>query len=493
MADYFKRLEDIQGEFHYPKNTVHTVIGTQTASTGSWTGNLDLPSLYDGLTIMYYLPYAGSGSATLNLTLSDGTTTGAINCYYSTGRLTTHYGYGCNIIMTYYSAGSIKVNGTATTDDRWIANANYTDGNDTSTIRPYYTHVTTGVNGLARVSLFARTKDGKYTSFTTSGGTGTKTFDTTTEFDLTKIFYYNASSDLGANTVCGNNLVTMCQNLIDMRYSFNGVTDSASTSTLAGNKPVYIVATPTDNGYFKLVSPYYTQTPTSSDTNVYVLVGYEYDSYRMDLHMVNPIYRYDGTNFIPFRDAKTVNGHTVNEDVPSGAKFTDTTYTLGRSNSSVTLTPSSGSVQNSVTLSSLINGLSEGTSPLTANDYMVTQYAGGGTSNTEFYRRKASNIVNSTLVKSALGTDGSTTTQFLNKAGNWSTPTDTKNTAGSTDTSSKIYLIGATSQATNPQTYSDNEVYATSGVLTTKSVQIGGGSASLVYNANTKSVDFTFS
>lgn len=43
--------------------------------------------------------------------------------------------------------------------------------------------------------------------------------------------------------------------------------------------------------------------------------------------------------------------------------------------------------------------------------------------------------------------------------------TDTKNTAGSTDTSSKIYLIGATSQAANPQTYSDDQVYVTSGTL----------------------------
>ena len=36
---------------------------------------------------------------------------------------------------------------------------------------------------------------------------------------------------------------------------------------------------------------------------------------------------------------------------------------------------------------------------------------------------------------------------------------DTKNTAGSTDTNSKIYLIGATSQGSNPQTYSHNECY----------------------------------
>lgn len=72
------------------------------------------------------------------------------------------------------------------------------------------------------------------------------------------------------------------------------------------------------------------------------------------------------------------------------------------------------------------------------------------------------------------------------------TTQDTKNTAGSTDTSSKIFLIGATSQAANPQTYSDNEVYATSGVLTTKSVQVGGGSATMEYSVTTKSINFVF-
>ena len=87
---------------------------------------------------------------------------------------------------------------------------------------------------------------------------------------------------------------------------------------------------------------------------------------------------------------------------------------------------------------------------------------------------------------------GSSTTTYLNNAGSWATPPDTKNTAGSTDTSSKIFLIGATSQAANPQTYSDNEVFATSGVLTTKSVQVGGGSATMQYNSNTQAIDFVF-
>ena len=50
--------------------------------------------------------------------------------------------------------------------------------------------------------------------------------------------------------------------------------------------------------------------------------------------------------------------------------------------------------------------------------------------------------------------------------------TDTKNTAGSTDSSSKLFLVGATSQAANPQTYSQDTVYAgTDGHLYSNSKQ----------------------
>ena len=36
---------------------------------------------------------------------------------------------------------------------------------------------------------------------------------------------------------------------------------------------------------------------------------------------------------------------------------------------------------------------------------------------------------------------------------------DTKNTAGATDTSAQLFLIGATTQGTNPQTYSQDTAY----------------------------------
>lgn len=110
-------------------SNIYIVKGTQTETTGSWTGNIDIDALYDGLTISYYLPRTGSGNASLNLTLKNGTTTGAVPVYAtSTTRATTHYGAGSTIILTYWSAGSISVNGTSTTQDRWTS-ADYGDSN----------------------------------------------------------------------------------------------------------------------------------------------------------------------------------------------------------------------------------------------------------------------------------------------------------------------------------------------------------------------------
>lgn len=69
--------------------------------------------------------------------------------------------------------------------------------------------------------------------------------------------------------------------------------------------------------------------------------------------------------------------------------------------------------------------------------------------------------------------------------------TDTKNTAGSTDISTKIFLIGASSQAANPQTYSDNQVYVTNGQLDANKVRIGEA-VTLQYNTSTQALDFVF-
>ena len=114
-------------DIHDEKHGAYYVKGTQTASTGTWTGNLpDVSELYNGLTIDYWLPFAGSGNATLNLTLKNGVTTGAVNCYYSgTSRLTTHIGANNIIRLTYQT---VTISGTEYTG--WWATKAYLDGND---------------------------------------------------------------------------------------------------------------------------------------------------------------------------------------------------------------------------------------------------------------------------------------------------------------------------------------------------------------------------
>lgn len=99
------------------------IVGTQTASTGSFTGAAPtLSELYNGLTIRYWLPYAGSGNATLNLTLKNGTPTGAKNIYVKgTTRLTTHYSAGSMFFLTYFSAANVG----GTTYEGWWCDADY--------------------------------------------------------------------------------------------------------------------------------------------------------------------------------------------------------------------------------------------------------------------------------------------------------------------------------------------------------------------------------
>lgn len=54
---------------------------------------------------------------------------------------------------------------------------------------------------------------------------------------------------------------------------------------------------------------------------------------------------------------------------------------------------------------------------------------------------------------------------LTNDSGYITSYTDTKNTTGSTNSSSKLYLVGATSQASNPVTYSNSGVYTQSGAV----------------------------
>ncbi len=136
----------------------------------------------------------------------------------------------------------------------------------------------------------------------------------------------------------------------------------------------------------------------------------------------------------------TDSGKTLGKSVPSDAVFTDT-------NNKVTQTNTTGSADYRVLLSE------------NAND--TTQTVGA---------RKSANL------KFNPSTGNLQATQ-LNGVNIGSSPkftdNDTKNTAGSTDSSSKLFLIGATSQAANPQTYSHDTAYVgTDGCLYSNSKKV---------------------
>jgi len=228
-------------------------------------------------------------------------------------------------VQTSWYAGAVisfTYDGTYWMMDDWTYTA---DGNDTSQLRSYYSHPTAGGNGIKQYSLFARLADGTYSSFTTNSGTGTKTFDTTNYFDINKIYYANRSSDLASGSVMGNDQMSQQMNLVDCRYTFNGITTS---SGFTANKPVYLMfsyasgyvqsgiyAADTLSNHYKLYikdNKIWTHEPFSvvtyedmSDIIIFVLIGFAYDSYRISLLEQNIAYLYNGDSLLPFTERTT--------------------------------------------------------------------------------------------------------------------------------------------------------------------------------------------
>ena len=73
---------------------------------------------------------------------------------------------------------------------------------------------------------------------------------------------------------------------------------------------------------------------------------------------------------------------------------------------------------------------------------------------------------------------------------------DTKNTAGSSDSNQKLFLIGATSQTTSSQTYSDSHVFETNGAFSAKTLGVNydtdADKVTLQWNNTDSSLEFVF-
>lgn len=124
---------------------------------------------------------------------------------------------------------------------------------------------------------------------------------------------------------------------------------------------------------------------------------------------------------------------------------TNTTYTFASGTGNFTVTPSGGSAQTV----SIGKPSTAGTADKVANTLTFTGYQ------SKSYNGFAA-------VSVAIP---SRVSDLTNDSGYITSYTDTKNTTGSTNSSSKLYLVGATSQASNPVTYSNSGVYTQSGAI----------------------------
>lgn len=224
------------------------VNGTQTASTNAWTGTLTGITLYDGLAIRYYLPYAGTSTgATLAL---NGGTAYPVYRLGTTTQITTHFAAGSVIAMTFRT--SYNVAGTTKTN-AWICEAFY-DSNTNTYQRLYPTttnaeypittryNTTTGSNYYAEygrystgvtlnpstnaitATTFKGALDGNASSATTAT-TATK-IGTSTIGSATQPVYINAGTPTACTYTIGKSVPSDAK--------FTDTTYSEATTSAAG-------------------------------------------------------------------------------------------------------------------------------------------------------------------------------------------------------------------------------------------------------------------
>ena len=267
------------GNFEY-------VVGTQgTSATATWTGTCsNLTQITDGTVIYYYLPSSTSGisNVTLNLTLANGTTTGAKNCYFKgTTRLATQYPINTLIGLVYT---------TQRDSGCWYV----ISPNDNNSWNMYeYGGVQIGAGeSIATTILCGAKADGKY--YKLANGV---ILDTSYPIIYTNTSYTTST--------------TNSNNLYNKRYDVN-VTNTKSI-TLTAPKPVYVEGSAYSDGKFTISSNVITQTLTSG--KYYWLIGFAYSDTNIRFDGTDKtIYYYDGNNL-----KKANENHTHSTDEIQGA------------------------------------------------------------------------------------------------------------------------------------------------------------------------------
>lgn len=167
-----------------------------------------------------------------------------------------------------------------------------------------------------------------------------------------------------------------------------GITDAQSQIKLNGNQPLTSLTTTVDSG---VSGVYATFDDGSSDGN---------SLFFADGVGLNTVLNQVNTAIAAKSDSDHWHGYISNVGAlttTAALTTTDKLLFVDTSNDNkITATDMTAGT------STLLNSLGEGTSPAQMGDYIIAQYAGGGTSTKTYHRRKLSNILTATNIKTAL-------------------------------------------------------------------------------------------
>lgn len=244
------------------------VVGTHgTSTTATWTGTCSkLTEIKDGTTIFFYLTSAGTTNVTLNLTLANGTQTGAKNVYFKgTTRLSTQYPINSIVTLVYT---------TKRDSGAWyVSSAN--DNNGYNAYEYGTVQFTAGEQLASRVICGAKA-DGKYYKLVSG-------LELSTAYPL-----------IGTNGAISKD--TVSNNMYNPRYD-ETIANTKSGLTLTNGKPVYVEGTNYVNGIFTVSSNILTQTLTNG--RYYWLLGFAYGNTNVRTNVYEEIFYYDGVNLRP--------------------------------------------------------------------------------------------------------------------------------------------------------------------------------------------------
>ena len=435
MADYISQITLPNNTTYNIKDSlartrsIEYIRGTWTEASGTWTGISQDPSLYDGKQIILYMPFAGNGNATLNLTLNGGEaingtipSTGAKNVYFeATTRFTTHKEQNSQLHLIYHSGLQLS-NGTTYEGWWYVANRDTASATD---------NILDGSNSGTAITYAPYNIQQSKLSFDTSSTNpdrtdrlnlngylyATKLYSGGTEVSVNgHIHSYAGSSTAGGAANSANKLNQTTATALNTFTDASAlIYTSAGGSNNLGDKPTGVDAFGLLS--FKTANGYYGQLLMSSNTASGLY-------WRTDTTLSggwNKIL--DSNNYTDYTVTKTGTGASGTWGISISGSAGEVAWdNVSDKPASATRWPK----WNEITQEGA-DSISRDDSDATASTELLTSYASNsGFSDTNgkgrVYKRYASHIVNATLVKAALGTNSTHGDLFLRKDGTWTAP-----------------------------------------------------------------------